>query len=195
MSMQVRAAMRENPSGDARARPGEAGPSGRPGPPGLAGLLPGLADGLARSRTDLRRIVAGITPSALDGGDLGAALEHLVESFRGSEGPALSLHVALGAPVDEATQIAVYRSVAEGVTNALRHAGASVITIRVASAGAIISVEVVDDGAGGRIVPGVGLSSLCARAEGLGGQLMVGPASPSGTRLRLELPYREGVSA
>ncbi len=184
MSMQVRAALRAGPRDDPDAE-----------------LLSGLAEGLARSRTDLRRIVAGISPSALDDGDLATALKHLVESFRsrGSDGPALSLDVGLGTPLTEPVQVTVYRCVAEGVTNALRHAvTASAIEIRVVSAPPAVCVEVTDDGGGARIVPGVGLSSLRARAENLGGRLVVGPADLAGrpgTRLRLELPCAQGVSA
>ena len=62
-------------------------------------------------------------------------------------------------------QVAVYRCVAEGVTNALRHASASSISVTVARRRSCVSVDVVDDGAGGAVVPGVGLSSLAARAE------------------------------
>jgi len=179
MSMRVRAALRANGSG---AEPA---------------LLADLADGLAASRTDLRRIVAGITPSALEGGDLAAALERLVASFRDHEagGPTLALDVALTAPVPSSLQVAVYRCVAEGVTNALRHAGASTITVRVASRDGLVTVDVVDDGAGGRIVPGVGLSSLRARADGLGGRLDVSPGEPRGTRVQLEIPCAAGSPA
>ncbi len=160
-------------------------------------LLTDLADALAAGRTDLRRIVAGITPSALDGGDLAAALERLVASFRDHSdgGPALTLDVALDARVPEPLQVAVYRCVAEGVTNALRHANPSAITVRVVSQDGLVTVDVVDDGAGGRIVPGVGLSSLRDRAGNLGGRLQVSPAEPTGTLVRLELPRAEEVPA
>jgi signal transduction histidine kinase len=47
-----------------------------------------------------------------------------------------------------------------------------------------------DDGVGGAVVPGVGLSSLARRAEGLGGQMSIRPADP-GTTLQLELPATE----
>ncbi len=171
MSMRVRAALRANGSGvDGR-------------------LLADLADGLGASRAELRSIVSDITPSALDGADLGSALEHLVASFgREADRPALSLDVALDTPVDEPVRVAVYRCVAEGVTNALRHAGATTIAVRVASAGATVTVDVQDDGAGGPIVPGVGLASLRARAAALGGTLRVEATRPRGTRLHLELP-------
>ena len=84
--------------------------------------------------------------------------------------------------------MAIYRCVAEGVTNALRHASATSISVRVARTGSCVGVDVVDDGAGGLVVPGVGLSSLAARAEAGGGRLDVVPEHPRGTRLHLELP-------
>lgn len=171
MSMRVQASLRSTPS------------------PEHAALLVDLADGLAASRTDLRRIVSGLTPSALDEGDLDAALQGLVASFRGPhDGPSLSLTTSLSGSLDKEVQVAVYRCVAEGVTNALRHAAASAISVTVARHGSCVSVDVVDDGAGGTVVPGVGLSSLAARAEAGGGRLVVGPEQPCGTRLHLELP-------
>ena len=171
MSMRVQASLRSAPS------------------PEHAALLSDLADGLAASRTDLRRLVSGLTPSALDEGDLDAALQALVASFRGRhDGPSLSLTTALPGALDKEVQVAVYRCVAEGVTNALRHASASSISVTVARRRSCVSVDVVDDGAGGAVVPGVGLSSLAARAEAGGGRLVIRPEQPRGTRLHLELP-------
>lgn len=171
MSMRVQATLRTAPSSE------------------YAGLLTDLAAGLAASRTDLRRIVAGITPSTLDDGDLGSALARLVESFQGvAGGPRVTLEVALDTVLSSAVQVAVYRSVAEGVTNALRHAAASAIDVQVQARCGVVLVDVVDDGVGGQIVPGVGLSSLEQRAGTLGGWLKVATAEPKGTRMHLELP-------
>jgi signal transduction histidine kinase len=175
MSMRVQASLRSAPA------------------PEHAALLADLADGLAGSRTDLRRIVSGLTPSALDEDDLESALGGLVASFRGQhDGPSLSLSTSLGGsltrPLSKEVQVAVYRCVAEGVTNALRHASATSIAVTVACNPSCVSVDVVDDGVGGRVVPGVGLSSLAARAEAGGGRLVVGAEHPKGTRLHLELP-------
>ncbi len=171
MSMRVQASLRSSPA------------------PEHAALLADLADGLAASRTDLRRIVSGLTPSALDDGDLDAALRALVSSFRGQhDGPSLSLETSLPGDLDQELQVAIYRCVAEGVTNALRHASATSISVRVVRTGSCVGVDVVDDGTGGLVVPGVGLSSLAARAEAGGGRLDVAPAHPKGTRLHLELP-------
>jgi signal transduction histidine kinase len=171
MSMRVQAALRTAPSSE------------------YAGLLTDLAAGLAASRTDLRRIVAGITPSTLDDGDLGSALAHLVASFQGvAGGPRVTLEVGLDTVLSSAVQVAVYRSVAEGVTNALRHAAASAIDVQVQARCGVVLVDVVDNGVGGQVVPGVGLSSLEHRAGTLGGWLKVAAAEPKGTRMHLELP-------
>lgn len=173
MSMRVRAAL--------RAGPGDGTGTERQ-------LLGDLADGLATSRADLRRLVSGITPSALDHGDLADALEDLVVSFRGQGGPTVALSVALDDGPGRDTGVTVYRCVAEGITNALRHARPTAITVSVSSCPDGLSVTVADDGAGGPVVPGVGLSSLRARAEALGGTLTVGAGSGTGTVLRLLLP-------
>jgi signal transduction histidine kinase len=171
MSMRVQAALRTAESSDAET------------------LLKDLAADLAASRTDLRRIVAGITPSVLDDGDLESALRSLVQSFGAPvDGPGVTLDVTVDATLSPAVMVAVYRSVAEGVTNALRHAAASSIAVRVLVDAGMVRVDVVDDGRGGPVVPGVGLSSLEQRARSLGGCLRVDGNPSGGTHLHLELP-------
>jgi signal transduction histidine kinase len=157
--------------------------------PAYVDLLRDLAVDLAGSRTDLRRLVAGITPSVLDEGDLDSALDGLVRSFQGvTGGPRVSLDVALNGVLPGDVQVAVYRSVAEGITNALRHANASSIDVAVQSAEGLVLVDVVDDGSGGPVVPGVGRATLRQRAATQGGCLVTVPAQPTGTHLQLKLP-------
>ncbi len=154
-------------------------------------VLESLAGDLAACRTDLRRIVSGLTPSVLVDGDLATALARLVGSFDG-HGPLVALDVRLdgGLPLSLDVAVAVYRSVAEGVTNALRHAQARRVTVTVRrTAGGRVAVDVGDDGIGGPIVWGVGLSSLRRRAAELGGVLDVA-AHGTGTRLTVDLPAR-----
>lgn len=159
-----------------------------------ATLLADLAEGLATSRTDLRRVVAGITPSTLDDGDLEGALRVLVDSFRdATDDPQVRLTVDLAHRVPPAIQVAVYRSVAEGITNGLRHAAAATIDVAVRDRDGRVHVDVVDDGVGGPVVPGVGLSSLARRAESLGGRMTICAGGP-GTTLHLDLPTSGGAS-
>ena len=71
---------------------------------------------------------------------------------------------------------------AEALTNAVKHADASRLTVRVDRDRDVLAVEVRDDGVGGA----TSLSSLRDRVEALGGRLLVGAGA--GTRVRGELP-------
>jgi signal transduction histidine kinase len=171
MSMRVRGAMRTQ------------------GDPEVAGLLGDLAADLATSRADLRRMVSGLTPSALDEGGLETALQQLVGSFNATPaGPRLSLDFSVDQNLQQEVEVTVYRLVAEGVTNAVRHAGAHEIGVRVAAGAQVLAVEVTDDGCGGPVHPGVGLTSLAQRAESLGGELALTTSLAGGVALRLTLP-------
>jgi signal transduction histidine kinase len=172
MSMRVRAELRQRPTP----------------------LLEAVAGDLTDCRADLRRIVSGLTPSVLDDSDLATALGRLAASFAG-QGPTVTIDSGLDEHLPPAVAVAVYRSVAEGLTNALRHARASRVSVevRTTSAGRVL-ISVTDDGAGGPIAPGVGLSSLRRRAEELGGSLSVAGREGPGTCLQIELPARNRTS-
>ena len=150
-------------------------------------LLESLAPELAEARGDLRRLVSGLTPSALHDDDLDRALERLVATFDG-DGRQVGLEVDVEQPMPSDVTVAVYRSVAEGITNALRHGAASHVSVRVDRGGRSRRRRRRDDGVGGPIAPGVGLTSLRQRAEQLGGSLVVGPRDGRGTLLHVELP-------
>ena len=121
-------------------------------------------------------------------------MRSLVESFRGAAAtPEVRLKVRLDHDLAPEVKIAVYRSVAEGITNGLRHASPTAIDVEVCASRGRVVVEVTDDGVGGPVVPGVGLTSLRDRAEGLGGRLTVRTGRP-GTTLHLDLPATRGVS-
>jgi two-component system, NarL family, sensor histidine kinase DesK len=53
---------------------------------------------------------------------------------------------------------------------------------------AAVLVEVVDDGRGGRIVPGNGLNGMRERLESVGGSLQLIPNETGGTLLRATVP-------
>lgn len=142
---------------------------------------------LAAIRDDLRRLVQGLTPAVLDDGDLTAALTGLVGSFR-QGGADVTLDLALDTPPLPDASVALYRFVAEGVTNAIRHASASCIAVSVHAGPHGLEAAVVDNGRGGALTPGTGLTSLRKRAADLGGSLSIEAARPNGTSLRMVIP-------
>jgi signal transduction histidine kinase len=159
--------------------------------PRAAAALDAAGAGLAESRAEVRRMVAGMTPSPLVDGDLPRAVNDLVRGLRPLHGPSVHLRIdAALAGVDSALATAAYRTVAEALTNALRHADAQACTVDVRDAGDHILVQVSDDGLG---IPanrpaGVGLGSLRDRAKGLGGRLDIESRPGGGTTLRARLP-------
>jgi signal transduction histidine kinase len=156
-------------------------------------LLEALAPELAEARGDLRRIVSGLTPSALHDADLTEALQRLVASFAG-DSHVIELEVTLGRALPNEVAVAAYRCVAEGITNALRHGRARHVAVLLGmTTGGHVAVDVRDDGDGGPIAPGVGLTSLRQRAEQLGGSLSVGPCDGGGVLLHVELPMESAA--
>jgi signal transduction histidine kinase len=93
----------------------------------------------------------------------------------------------------EPIEVAAYYLVAEALTNAAKHAHASVVHVDAdtaeGDAGAVLRVCVRDDGRGGAdLAGGSGLVGLKDRLEALGGRLGVQTAPGAGTTVRAELP-------
>lgn len=139
---------------------------------------------------EVRGMARGLIPPVLDELGLLPALRDLSELHRGS---GLRIEVDADDLPDLAPEaaVAVYGIVAEAVRNVVRHSGAHRCTIRLRldPDGEALSLQVVDDGLGitEHVRPGVGLSSMRERAEGLGGTLEIA-GSPGGTCVTAEIP-------
>jgi signal transduction histidine kinase len=103
------------------------------------------------------------------------------------------LNVAVEGRLPEQVEIAAYYVVSEALSNTAKHAGASIVQVRVDTAGGegadLLRVEIRDDGRGGAAVAqGTGLLGLKDRVEALGGRIHLHSPPGSGTTLRIELP-------
>ncbi len=160
----------------------------------LEELLTRLKAETQRAVTEIRRIVYGLRPPALDELGLAGALREEAARLE-RQAPGLSIPLHLAAPglagLPAAVEVAAYRIITEAVTNVLRHARAHSCQVRI-RAGVDLELEVCDDGAG---MPdgwraGVGITSMRERVAELGGQLAIEPGSPHGTRIAARLPIR-----
>ena len=89
----------------------------------------------------------------------------------------------------EAVELAAYFTVAEALTNAAKHADASVVDVSAAAGEGVLRLEVRDDGRGGATVgAGSGLVGLTDRVEALGGRLTLHSPPGGGTTLQVTLP-------
>jgi len=89
---------------------------------------------------------------------------------------------------DLARYVALARVHREAIVNALKHAQAAKVTVRLSVDPARLLLEVSDDGGGGTARArrgGRGLASMAARAASIGGTLEVGPGAVGGTTVRL----------
>ena len=111
----------------------------------------------------------------------------------------LAVDVELDVPpgsLDGAIDAAAYRMVQECLTNALRHAAATRVTVSARAVGGRLTLRVADDGrgAGAGPVPGSGLSGMRERVALLGGTLSTADAPGGGFVVAADLPLRLGRS-
>jgi two-component system, NarL family, sensor kinase len=138
---------------------------------------------------DVRRLVHGLRPPALDDLGLVDALRQQVERT-GSSGLEIELEAVDLPSLPAALEVAAYRIASEAMANTVRHAQASAATLRLVGGPGELVVELSDDGVG--IAPdrtaGVGLRSIRERAEELGGRAEITCPPDGGTRVRAWLP-------
>lgn len=137
--------------------------------------------------TDVREAVSQLRESGAI--DLAAALRPLTERV-----PSLDIHLQIDDPFsveDPERAHVLLRCTQEIITNAVRHAGAHNLWIKVERDAAQVVISAHDDGVGGdfeEIMPGNGLRGMRERLAQYGGVLDVTARSGEGFRLRASLP-------
>jgi signal transduction histidine kinase len=126
-----------------------------------------------------------------------AELDALVDDVRAAGVPVELRREGATRPLDPAVELAAFRTVQEGLTNVMKHAGPAscVVTVRYDADG--LRVEVVDDGRGLAAEPATGsrqgLVGMRERIELVGGTLIAAPAPGGGFRVEAALPVQREV--
>ncbi len=149
---------------------------------------------------DLRSTIADLrTPG---NGDLGRMIERHLDDVRTSHGPQLEFDRQPGLELDPDQAEVALRAVQEAVSNAIQHADATRVRVRLRRDGDRLHLDVADDGRGGiaaraphaagddatPAVRGVGLDSLHERAQRLRGELTISEPADGGTLITLRFP-------
>jgi signal transduction histidine kinase len=162
-------------------------------PPELGELerqLSHVADELTSVFDELREIAHGIHPATLTKGGLVAALRAL----RRRSAVPMELDVDIEGRLPQSIEVGAYYVVSEALTNAAKHARASVVHVRLEADSTTFWLAVHDDGIGGADPgQGSGLVGLRDRIETLGGTLLVTSPPGKGTTLRIKISL-EGQS-
>jgi signal transduction histidine kinase len=149
-----------------------------------------VADGLDAVLEDLREIARGLHPAILTQHGLQPALKTLA---RRSAVP-VELDVRSAARLPKPVEAAAYYVVAETLTNAAKHAHASVVHVEAHADDGVLRVAVGDDGVGGADpAGGSGLVGLRDRVEALDGRLTLHSPRGGGTTVRVELPLADAA--
>ncbi|MCG5462251.1 histidine kinase [Micromonospora sp. MED01] len=147
-------------------------------------LLTQAHEDVQRAIEELREVAWRVYPSALDDSDLGEVLAIVA---RGSEVP-VRIRCALPVRPERQVETVLYFVACEALTNATKHAAATLVTVDIGVRDGWIRMRVHDDGVGGAEPTGRGLSGLARRVAALDGRLLV--TSPAGgpTTVLAELP-------
>jgi signal transduction histidine kinase len=154
------------------------------GPEEFRELLSRTARSLDEALEDLRGIARGLHPALLSRRGLEPAIKALARCS--------AIPVELNMCADrlaERYEVTVYHVVAEALTNAAKHADASVVNIDLTVKEATIRLSIRDDGKGEADPDrGSGLLSIKDRVEALGGRLQITSPPGGGTSLLTEIP-------
>jgi two-component system sensor histidine kinase UhpB len=161
-------------------------------------LISDLRDLAAHTLDEVRNISAELRPSVLDDLGLVAALRQYARTTGERSGLAVTVSVIGWEQSDERlpaeVETALFRIAQEALTNTIRHAQASTVTIRLRRTLGSVVLELRDDGVGLGAVPPddrlhhLGMFGMRERTRLLGGDFVATPVSPRGTLIRVDIP-------
>ena len=166
-------------------------------PSAAAALGASVATGIRSVIADVRRLVYGLRPPALDELGLVGGLRAAADALEVAGGFEITIDAPDPLPaLPAAVEAAAYRITSEAMANAARHAKATRcrVTVRVAEG---LSIEVRDDGVGlpERMRAGVGIVGMRERAAEVDGTVDVATGPDGGTVVRARLPLLLPVPA
>jgi len=164
---------------------------------GLADLLitarKTAQEGLRETRLALRRL----RNEQLRESNAPRAIFKIVSIFRQIAGLEVTLSLGnLPNSLAHELGMALYRTVQEALTNAVRHGKASRVRVIFWVEGEELRLTITDNGKGAfEIVKGIGLAGMEERLGALGGSVQVGAAPEGGFSLTVQVPLKTAVEA
>ena len=144
------------------------------------------------SQAEMRALIFELQPEALETEGLVAALNRQIGAVRATHGVAAEITASTEPDLPTETKQALYRIAQEALWNAVKHAHAGRVDVRLEPDGDSVVLEIADDGVGfhphGTFPGHLGLRSMHERATDVGGSLEVVSAHGRGTRVMVRVP-------
>ena len=135
--------------------------------------------------TELRQVARGIHVAVLDDRGLDAA----VSALAARSAIPVEVDARLERRCSRESETAVYFAIAEGITNAQKHARASRIRVSIRTREHALWARIEDDGIGGaERLPGGGIDGLANRVAGVGGTLTLSSPVGGPTAIEVDVP-------
>jgi signal transduction histidine kinase len=154
-------------------------------------LLGQLLDDAVNHAYDLSR---GLWPMDLDSNDLTASLGELIRRISRQDGPTIELFLQRGcAKCPAGNESQIFRIAQEAITNAVKHAKATLVSVSLeCSPGGGLVMHVRDNGAGRsrskNVAGGMGIGIMTHRAKNIGGSLEIQDPEDGGTVVVCTVP-------
>lgn len=145
--------------------------------------LPAAINEIQATIRELRELAAGLYPGVLEDGGLSVALRELA-----ARAP-IPVHLnVLEQRLAPSVESSAWFIACEAVTNVVKHARASGVTLAAAIESGSLVLSIDDDGVGGADSHGHGLRGIADRAEAAGGSVLISDRPGGGTSVRAVLP-------
>ena len=149
----------------------------------------------------VRKIATELRPGILDELGVAAAIDWMAKDFRKRTGIVCGVTIkGVGKASGAVHATAIFRIVQEALTNVMRHAAASQVSLSLEKVDDALILEVRDNGIGikeGRVfdAKSLGLTGIRERVLLLGGKAEIGGKPGEGTLVRVVLPIGEGAGS
>jgi signal transduction histidine kinase len=156
-----------------------------------AQALAAVREQLVETLHDVRRLAVELRPKVLDDFGLVPALERLCDTFSEQTGMRVDLESQIRDRLATDVETALYRIVQESLTNIVKHAQASAVSIVLARKAGMVTAVIEDDGRGFSLdggSEGLGLLGMDERLALLGGKLKIESSPGTGTTIGVEVP-------
>ena len=156
-----------------------------------AEALAAVREQVVETLHDVRRLAVELRPKALDDFGLVPALERLRDTFAEQTAMRVDLESQIRERLPTDVETALYRIVQEALTNIVKHAQATAVSIVLAPKAGVVTALIEDDGRG--FTPdgggeGLGLLGMGERLALLGGKLKIESRPGAGTTIVAEVP-------